>query len=86
VQGKVALDGDSQVQVHGIFGIHGAEHELLVPAQVRMTPGQAGATLKFQVPYVKWGMKNPSTFVLRVKDTVEIDITASATVTLAPRS
>jgi hypothetical protein len=30
------------------------------------------------VPYVKWGMKNPSTFILRVNDKVQISIHAVA--------
>jgi polyisoprenoid-binding protein YceI len=34
------------------------------------------ASVNFPVPYVKWGMKNPSTLFLRVKDTVEIGIQA----------
>ena len=36
------------------------------------------ATITFAVPYVKWGMKDPSNFLLKVKDFVDIDITASA--------
>ena len=38
----------------------------------------------FRVPYVKWGMKDPSTFVLKVKDYVDIDI-QSAVRTRLPR-
>jgi hypothetical protein len=32
------------------------------------------------MPYVKWGMKNPSTLLLRVSDQVEIDVHASGRV------
>src|SRR3954454_23453433 len=32
VEGNVLNSGKSQVQLHGIFSIHGADHELLVPA------------------------------------------------------
>jgi polyisoprenoid-binding protein YceI len=76
VDGKVAVQGASQVQVHGTFRIHGADHEITVPADVQMGSSDFSATLHFLVPYVQWGMKNPSTFILKVNDKVEIDIKA----------
>ena len=36
------------------------------------------ASMGFGVPYVKWGMKDPSTFLLKVKDAVDIDIQTAA--------
>lgn len=80
VDGAIALQGKSQVQVHGIFSIHGAEHELTVPAEVEMFPDHWNAALHFAVPYAKWGMKNPSTVFLRVNDSVDIDLTAAGTI------
>jgi polyisoprenoid-binding protein YceI len=77
VEGQVTDVGASSVQVHGMFSIHGAEHEITIPVQVEMSPGQWSANSHFTVPYVKWGMKNPSTFVLRVDQSVEIEIHAS---------
>ncbi len=77
VEGQVAALGDSTVQVHGMFTIHGAEHEITIPVRVELAPGRWTATSRFTVPYVKWGMKNPSTFVLRVDQSVGIDIQAS---------
>jgi polyisoprenoid-binding protein YceI len=74
VEGTVAMSGESQVRVRGTFGIHGAGHEITVPAQVKMESGRATATLHFTVPYTKWGMKNPGNFLLKVKDTAEIEI------------
>lgn len=74
VEGKVAARGASLVRVHGMFAIHGAEHEITVPVQVESGASQLTATLRFPVPYVKWGMKNPSNLILRVSDTVTIDI------------
>ena len=77
VEGQVTDVGASSVHVHGMFSIHGAEHEITIPVQVEMSPGQWSANSHFTVPYVKWGMKNPSTFVLRVDQSVEIEIQAS---------
>jgi polyisoprenoid-binding protein YceI len=74
VDGKVAPEGKSQVQLHGLFAIHGVEHEILFPATVDAAAGQYAVNCTFEVPYVKWGMKNPSTLLLRVSDKVEITI------------
>lgn len=76
VEGRVLAQGTSQVQVHGIFGIHGAEHEITVPAQVEFAPDHWSLTVHFAVPYVQWGMKDPSTFLLRVEKSVAIDLHA----------
>jgi polyisoprenoid-binding protein YceI len=74
VEGKLAQEGTSQIELHGIFSIHGADHEISVPAAVEGAGGQYHVTATFSVPYVKWGMKNPSTLILRVGDTVAITV------------
>jgi polyisoprenoid-binding protein YceI len=81
VEGQVSLQGKSSVRVHGIFNIHGSDHELTVPAEVEMSSGHWTATLHFKVPYVNWGMKNPSNLFLRVSEAVDIDLTASGNLT-----
>jgi polyisoprenoid-binding protein YceI len=77
VEGNVATLGTSNIQVHGMFSIHGADHELTMPVKVEVFPDLWTADSHFTVPYVKWGIKNPSTFVLRVSESVEIDVHAS---------
>lgn len=79
VEGSVASSGASTVQVHGIFSIHGTNHELTMPVRVQMFPDHWVADAQFNVPYVKWGMKNPSTLFLRVSESVEIEVHASGT-------
>jgi polyisoprenoid-binding protein YceI len=74
VEGKVTLQGTSHVGLHGMFSIHGAEHEITLPAVVENDDGQYTAAIAFAVPYVQWGMKSPSTLFLRVSDNVEISI------------
>jgi polyisoprenoid-binding protein YceI len=77
VDGKVPSSGTSTVQVHGMFGIHGAEHDLTVPAQVEFAPDRWDLTVHFNVPYVQWGLKDPSNFFLHVEKTVAIDLHAT---------
>ena len=72
VEGKMAWSGTSTFQVHGQFGIHGAYHEVTIPVGVEFQENHWTATANFKVPYVKWGMKNPSLLFLRVGDTVSI--------------
>jgi polyisoprenoid-binding protein YceI len=74
VEGVAAPQGVSKVQLHGWFEIHGERHEMLVPLEVHASAAEYEATATFSVPYVKWGMKNPSTFVLRVDDHVELTV------------
>ena len=74
VEGKLAPQGVSQVKVHGSFAIHGSEHELTAPVEVRVNRGQYAITASFSVPYQKWGIKNPSTLFLRVDDKVDITV------------
>ncbi len=73
--GSVAETGTSNVNVTGSFLIHGHAHEITVPMRIQMSGQEITGTGKFTVPYVQWGTKNPSNFLLKVDDKVEIDLT-----------
>ena len=78
IQGTIAPQGTSEVAVSGIMKLHGQDHELTLNLAVQAGPsGQAHANSKFSVPYVKWGLKNPSNFFLRVTDSVDVEVDAS---------
>jgi len=74
LEGKVDLAGVSNVKLHGIFRIHGAAHEIMVPVKVTANAGSIDADIKFEVPFVDWEMKDPSTLILRVNKSVEIEL------------
>jgi len=76
IEGLFNPEGESRLEIHGLFTIHGAAHEVTLHSQVQMKGDEVRASTHFSIPYVKWGMKNPSTFVLRVADHVEIDLNA----------
>lgn len=84
VQGPVSLSGDSHVQIQGLVKLHGNQHEITIPADIQITGAQLTANLHFAIPYVKWGLKDPSTFVLRVEKKVDVTIHADGSLSFPP--
>jgi len=78
VEGHIAPQGTSEIDARGVFRIHGADHEMTMHFQVLANGSQYLASTHFTIPYVQWGMKNPSNFLLKVDDKVEIDVRATA--------
>ena len=76
VEGSLA-----RASLHGAFRIHGQEHEMTMAVESLPNDGRLEFHAQFAVPYVQWGMKNPSTFILRVGDKVDIDIHAAGKMT-----
>jgi polyisoprenoid-binding protein YceI len=80
VEGKVGLSGASDVKLHGVFFIQGAEHDLTTLVQADLTGDRWKGTSKFEVPYVNWGIKDPSNFLLKVKLVVNVALEMSGQV------
>lgn len=76
VTGELATRGASELDVHGEFQIHGASHEMTLHFRADVNGGEVASSTGFTIPYVQWGMKNPSNFLLRVSDKVEMNIQA----------
>jgi polyisoprenoid-binding protein YceI len=77
--GVLASSGKSALKIHGRFGIRGVEHEVTLPVEFTLAGNAWTATSSFQVPYVEWGMKDPSMLFLRVSKTVEVKFRAAGT-------
>lgn len=77
MEGNVSPREKSSVKLHGTMKIHGAAHEITAPAEVTIQDGLLTADIKFDVPYVAWGMKDPSNFLLKVSKSVSIEIHAA---------
>jgi hypothetical protein len=74
ISGSVALQGSSTVQMEGIFRLHGDDHPMVLTVPVQVSGSTATASTRFIVPYVAWGLKNPSTFLLHVSDKVQVEV------------
>ena len=63
--------------------MHGKSKPVTMPLVVQLQDGGGSADGSFSVKYQEWGMKNPSTFILRVNDTVQIHVHAVGKITTA---
>lgn len=75
IAGRLGDDGSFQATVHGVLALHGAEHAVDLKARGRLDGGEMTASGRFVVPYVEWGMTDPSVLLLTVDKQVELDVT-----------
>jgi polyisoprenoid-binding protein YceI len=72
--GTIAPSGDSTIQVAGIFTLLGTPHEITIPILVHLESTTAAVKAHFVVPYVQWGLKNPSFLIWKADNNVAIDL------------
>jgi polyisoprenoid-binding protein YceI len=72
--GTIASSGDSTIQVSGVFTLLGIPHDLTIPMQIHMDGSKATARAHFIIPYVQWGLKNPSFMFWKAENDVAIDL------------
>ncbi len=72
--GTLAPAGDSTLQVTGTFTLLGTPHAITIPMLIHIDGAVATAKAHFIVPYVEWGVKNPSILFWKTESTVDIDL------------
>jgi len=72
--GAFAPSGDSNLQVTGIFTLLGTPHEITLPMLVHLEGTSASAKAHFVVPYIQWGLKDPSFLFWKADKDVAIDL------------
>lgn len=66
--------GRNELQLHGELDFHGSKRQVSVPAVATLTGDRVTATAWLDIPYVAWGLDDPSFLVLRVGKTVRVEI------------
>jgi polyisoprenoid-binding protein YceI len=81
VTGKPQPGATQTITLDGLFTLHAHDHPFQMKVQVQMTDSQhATATTHFVIPYVAWGLKDPSTALEHVGKKVDVYVAAKATV------
>lgn len=80
-EGQRNASGEFPATIRGLLTLHGAAHEITLDAMVRPSGDRFTATTHFTVPYVAWGLKDPSVLVFRCAKTVEVEVSTQGRVT-----
>jgi polyisoprenoid-binding protein YceI len=72
--GAIAPSRDSTIQVTGIFTLLSTPHEITIPILVHLEGTTATAKAHFVVPYIQWGLKDPSFLFWKADKDVAIDL------------
>lgn len=84
IRGRVAAQGTSQVEIEGIMTLHGRAHPMTIPVSVQAAKGRAAADAQFTIPYVRWGLKDPSVLFFRVTKTTAVKVHVVGRLTATP--
>lgn len=82
--GHVDPQGAFDGIITGTLYLHGGHHPISMQTQGRVEGDHVNATANFTVPYVEWGMEDPSMLFLTVAKSVDLKITAAGHVTWIP--
>jgi len=85
LEGTLAPQGSSEISLVGTLTLHGEDHPLTLPAKVEIDGDRVEASTTFPIPYVAWGLKDPSIILLSVAKQVEVTVKAHGTLQAGTR-
>lgn len=77
--GTLNPTGSSNIQVQGTFTLLGKPHDITVPMTVDINGTACTAKGSYTIPYVEWGVKDPSNFLMHMDKQVNIGLAFSGT-------
>jgi polyisoprenoid-binding protein YceI len=75
---------EADVEISGTVEIHGVREPLSIPATLRREGDRVRIQGRFSVPYVEWGMRDYSNFVLRVAPSVDVSLDLAGRLEISP--
>jgi polyisoprenoid-binding protein YceI len=84
VEGRLPAEGEGVLHVQGRLSLHGAEHPVTLPVRVARHGAAVTADTALAIPYVAWGLADPSVFVFRASKTVDLALHAVGTIAPDP--
>jgi polyisoprenoid-binding protein YceI len=86
VEGKWIDSGRSDLRIVGVLSLHGTDHPMTIPVVAECAEGRVRGEMRFSIPYVEWGLHDPSFFVARAAKTVDARVRAEGRIAEAVAS
>jgi polyisoprenoid-binding protein YceI len=78
LSGKLNPIGQSEIELHGTLEMHGTRRPIALPVTVMTIDGKTvTGTGTLILSYLKWGLADPSFFILRVEKEVRVTVKAA---------
>ncbi|MFZ0889109.1 MAG: YceI family protein [Candidatus Binataceae bacterium] len=81
IDGHLDDQGNFQAKLEGVLALHGGHHQIVIETEGKLISDDLVATAHFSIPYVEWGLKDPSVLFLTVAKEVDIDIAMTGHIT-----
>ncbi|MEA2564187.1 MAG: hypothetical protein QOH06_5691 [Acidobacteriota bacterium] len=78
-RGTLPSSGTGQGTLDGTLSLHGSDHKMSLPAKLEVQGSRVKAVTQFEIPYVEWGLDDPSVAMLRVAKVVKVTVRAEGT-------
>jgi polyisoprenoid-binding protein YceI len=72
------------VRVEGTITLHGVEHPLTLEFKVLLDGNKVAAETGFEIPYVDWGIKDPSIPMIHVEKQALVEVAARGVIEFIP--
>jgi polyisoprenoid-binding protein YceI len=76
--GHGSPDEKLPIAVHGIMTLHGGRHPFTIPVTAERAADLVTLHCSFAIPYVDWGLEDPSIIFFKVEKHVDIEVSAVA--------
>jgi len=75
-EGTLEEEGTSELLVRGEIDLHGVRHAVELPTRLTAEGDVLTAEFDVDVPFIDWGMHDPSVFFLKVAKVVQVHVRA----------
>jgi polyisoprenoid-binding protein YceI len=68
------VQGEFPVAVRGLMSLHGSQHDFTINARVLRAGNLVTIHCRFAIPFVEWGLTDPSILMFKVAKEVDINV------------